>query len=318
MELDLLIVTQEGVTWEDWCAIADACERSGVATLFAGDHYLSTSDELGRVAHDAWTVIAGLAARTSILRLGTMVTPVTFRPPAVLANAVATADHISGGRIELGLGSGWMEREHEAFGFPFPRPRVRQQMLAEQVEIVHRLWTEDRVTFKGSHYTLESAPGRPRPVQSPHPPIIVGGSGTPGTTVTAARFADEYNVAWVAHPREFPKTRQRVIEACGEVGRDPASMRFSIAIHGVFAETHDDAMYRARAVYDLRPRDQNFDDWFRGSSEQRLFGSIDEVAAALLPYAEAGADRLMIMVSLHRDLESIRLIGEQLAPRLAR
>ena len=160
MELNLLIVSQEGVTWDDWCALADACERSAVPTLFAGDHYISTSDELGRVAHDAWTVIAGLAARTSVLRLGTMVSPVTFRPPAVLANAVATADHISGGRVELGLGSGWMAREHEAFGFPFPRPRVRQQMLAEQLEIVHRLWTEERVTFNGSHYTLENAPGQ--------------------------------------------------------------------------------------------------------------------------------------------------------------
>ena len=176
MELDLLIISQENVTWDDWCALADACERSEIPALFAGDHYISTSDELGRVAHDAWTIITGLAMRTSSLRLGTMVTPVTFRPPAVLANAVATADHISGGRIELGLGSGWMEREHRAFGFPFPSTRVRQQMLAEQLEIVHRLWTEDRVTFDGSHYTLENAPGRPRPLQSPHPPITVGGS----------------------------------------------------------------------------------------------------------------------------------------------
>jgi alkanesulfonate monooxygenase SsuD/methylene tetrahydromethanopterin reductase-like flavin-dependent oxidoreductase (luciferase family) len=318
VELNLLIVSQEGVTWDDWCALADACERSAVPTLFAGDHYISTSDELGRVAHDAWTVIAGLAARTSVLRLGTMVSPVTFRPPAVLANAVATADHISGGRVELGLGSGWMAREHEAFGFPFPRPRVRQQMLAEQLEIVHRLWTEERVTFNGSNYTLENAPGRPRPLQSPHPPLIVGGRGTPGTTLPAARFADEYNVSWVSHPQEFPDARQRVIEACAEVGRDPATMRFSIAIHCIVGATRDEAMDRARAIYDLRPRDRNFDDWFVGSSEQRLFGSVDEVAATLLPYADAGADRLMVMHSLHTDLDSIGLIGEHLAPRLAR
>ena len=317
MELDVLIISQEGVTWDDWCALADACERSAVPRLLAGDHYISTQDELGRVAHDAWTVIAGLAARTSTLRLGTMVTPVTFRPPAVLANAVATADHISGGRVELGLGSGWMEREHEAFGFPFPRPRVRQQMLAEQLEIVHRLWTEERVTFTGSHYALENAPGRPRPVQAPHPPIIVGGKGTPGTTLPAARFADEYNVAWVSRPREFPDVRQRVIEACGEVGRDPATMRFSIAIHCIVGETRDEAMNRAHAIYDLRRRDLNFDDWFVSTSEQRLFGSVDEVAAALLPYAEAGADRVMVMHSLHTDLDSIKLIGEHVAPRLA-
>jgi len=146
-------------------------------------------------------------ARISTLRLGTLVTSVTFRHPAVLANAVATADHISGGRIELGLGSGWMDREHEAFGFPFPEPRIRRQMLAEQLEIVHRLWTEERVTFRDNHYTLENASGRPKPVQSRHPPIVIGAGATRGSAIPAARFADEYNAAWIAHPREFADMR---------------------------------------------------------------------------------------------------------------
>ena len=190
MDLGVLIVGQEGVTWDDWCALADACERFGIETLFSGDHYLSQSDEVGKVSHDAWTTIAALAAKSSSLRLGTLVTPVTFRSPALLANVVATADHVSGGRIELGLGAGWMEREHEAFGFPFPEIRVRRKMFAEQLEIVHRLWTEERVSFAGEHYTLVDAPGMPKPLQSPHPPIVVGGSGTRGTAIPAARFAD--------------------------------------------------------------------------------------------------------------------------------
>jgi alkanesulfonate monooxygenase SsuD/methylene tetrahydromethanopterin reductase-like flavin-dependent oxidoreductase (luciferase family) len=317
MELALTIISQEGVTWDDWCALADTCEQFEIRTLFSADHYLSRSDELGNVAHDAWTVIAGLAARTSTLRLGTLVTPVTFRQPAVVANAVATADHISAGRIELGLGSGWMDREHEAFGFPFPEPRIRRQMLAEQLEIVHRLWTEERVTFRGNHYTLENAPGRPKPVQSPHPPIVVGAGATRGSAIPAARFADEYNTAWIAHPREFPDMRARVVRACDEVGRDPGTMRFSIAIHCVVGATHDEAMDRARQIYELRPRDEIFDEWFATFSECRPVGSVDEVAAALRPYAEAGADRLMIMHILHTDLESIQLIGEQLSPLLA-
>jgi F420-dependent oxidoreductase-like protein len=316
MEVALTIISQEGVTWTHWCAIADACERFGVRTLLSADHYLSRSNELGNVAHDAWTVLAGLAARTSTLRLGTLVTPVTFRQPAVLANAVATADHISGGRIELGLGAGWMDREHEAFGFPFPELRVRRKMLAEQLEIVHRLWTEERVTFDGDHYRLQNAPGRPNPVQSPHPRIVVGGSGTRGSAVPAARFADEYNTAWIDHPREFGDIRERVIRACDEVGRDPATMLFSIAVHGVVGATHDEAMDRARAIYDLRARDESFDDWFANFAEARLLGTVDEVADALRPYAAAGADRVMIMHSLHTDLESIQLIGERLSPLL--
>jgi F420-dependent oxidoreductase-like protein len=317
MEVALTIISQEGVTWNDWCALADACEEFEIPTLLSADHYLSRTDELGNVAHDAWTVIAGLAARTSTLRLGTHVTPVTFRPPAVLANAAATADHISGGRIELGLGAGWMDREHEAFGFPFPEPRVRRQMLAEQIEIVHRLWTEERVSFRGDHYTLENAPGRPKPVQSPHPRILVGGSGTRGTAIPAARFADEYNTAWIDHPREFAQIRERVIRACEQVGRDPATMRFSLAVHCIVGATHDEAMDRARAIYDLRPREQGFDDWFATFTENRLLGAVDEVAEALLPYAAAGADRVTIMHTLHTDLESIQLIGERLSPLLA-
>jgi alkanesulfonate monooxygenase SsuD/methylene tetrahydromethanopterin reductase-like flavin-dependent oxidoreductase (luciferase family) len=185
-----------------------------------------------------------LAARTSTLRLGALVTPITFRAPALLANAVATADHISGGRIELGLGAGWMEREHEAFGFPFPELRVRRKMLAEQLEIVHRLWTEDGVSFSGEHYTLANAPGMPKPVQSPRPPIQVGGSGTRGTAIPATRFPDEYNTAWIAHPQEFAGIRQWVSAACEEVGRDPATMRFSLAVHCVVGTTGDEAMER--------------------------------------------------------------------------
>src|SRR5438445_13107616 len=160
-----MIEGQEGVTWQDWCALADACEEHGVDTLFRSDHYISQGNEAGNVAHDAWTTIAALAARTTTLRFGTLVSPATFRPPALLANAVATADHVSGGRVELGLGAGWMEREHRAFAFPFPETPVRMAMFAEQLEIVHRLWTESHVAFGGEHYTLEPAPARPKPAQ---------------------------------------------------------------------------------------------------------------------------------------------------------
>src|SRR3954464_5193199 len=162
-----MIEGQEGVTWQEWCDLADACEAHSVETLFRSDHYISQSNEDGNVAHDAWTTLAGLAARTTTLRLGTLVSPATFRLPGLLANVVATVDHVSGGRIELGLGGGWMEREHRAYGFPFPETSVRLEMFAEQFEIVHRLWTEDRVDFRGRHYTLEEAPAPPPP---PPPP----------------------------------------------------------------------------------------------------------------------------------------------------
>jgi len=165
-----MIEGQENVTWSDWCALAAACEEHGVETLFRSDHYISQGDEFSNVAHDAWTTIAALAARTSRLRLGTLVSPVTFRAPALLANAAATADHVSGGRIELGLGAGWMEREHRAYGFPFPETSERVARFAEGLEIVSRLWTEDRVDFRGRYYTLEDAPAHPKPLQR-HDPL---------------------------------------------------------------------------------------------------------------------------------------------------
>src|SRR3954464_9405038 len=175
-----MIEGQEGVTWQDWRALADAGEEHDVETLFRSDHYISQGDEAHNVAHDAWTTIAALAARTSRLRFGTLVCPATFRAPALLANAAATADHISGGRIELGLGAGWMEREHRAYGFPFPETSTRLQMFAEQLEILHHLWTQERVDFRGTHYTLEDAPAQPKPLQEPRPRLLVGGSGTRG------------------------------------------------------------------------------------------------------------------------------------------
>src|SRR5256714_15661132 len=248
MRVALMIEGQEGVTWQAWCDLADACKEHGVATLFRSDHYISQSDETGNVAHDAWTTLAALAARTTTLRFGTLVSPATFRLPGLLANAVATVDHISGGRIELGLGAGWMEREHRAYGFPFPETSVRLEMFAEQLEIVHRLWTEDRVDFHGEHYTLEDAPAQPKPVQQPHAPLLVGGSGTRGTAGPAARFADEYNTPF-ASPEEFAQIRAKVAATCDRLGRDPTTLRFSLMTGCLIGMTRDDALERARQLY---------------------------------------------------------------------
>src|SRR3954452_2271304 len=161
----LMIEGQEDVTWDDWVALADACERSGVEALFRSDHYLSVAGEGDRGSLDAWATINALAAHTTTLRLGTMVSPTSFRHPSVLAKLVTTADHVSGGRIELGMGTGWSEIEHTAFGFPFLSMKERMDVLAEQLEIVHDgHWGEaEPFRFKGEHYTLEGLTARPRP-----------------------------------------------------------------------------------------------------------------------------------------------------------
>lgn len=299
MRLALFIEGQEGVTWEDWVALADGCERHGIETLFRSDHYISQGNETGNVAHDAWTTIAGLAARTTTLRFGTLVSPVTFRHPGLLANAVATVDHISGGRVELGLGAGWMEREHRAYAFPFPDTSTRVAMFREQLEIVHRLWTEDRVDFRGEHYTLESAPAQPKPMQQPHPPLIVGGSGKRGTLDPALRFADEYNLPFVG-PEAVAQVKAKVGDR----------LRVSAATTLLIGATRDEAADRARALYDRAPRDLGFDDWLERLSKRATLGSVEEVAARLREFAQAGAERIMLQHLLHRDLAAVALVPE--------
>ncbi|HET7572018.1 MAG TPA: TIGR03560 family F420-dependent LLM class oxidoreductase [Gaiellaceae bacterium] len=304
MRLALMIEGQEGVTWEDWCALAGACEEHGVETLFRSDHYISQSDEQGNVAH-AWTTIAALAARTTRLRFGTLVSPATFRPPALLANAAATADCVSGGRIELGLGAGWNEREHAAFGFPFPPTRVRIAMFAEQLEIVHRLWTEERVDFRGEHYVLEHAPGQPKPVQRPRPPIVVGGSGGPGTVEPAKRFADEYNAPFVS-PEQAARLREKV-----------APLPFSVMAGFLVGETRADALDRARELYGRHAREIAFEDWLDAyRARGAVVGSVEEALERLREFERAGCERVMLQHLLHRDLEPVRLLGRELAPAL--
>lgn len=215
-----MVEGQEGVSWDDWLALACACEEHGYEALFRSDHYGPVVADEERGSLDAWTTLAGLAAVTSTIRLGTLVSPATFRHPSVLAKSAVTVDHISGGRVEVGMGAGWNRSEHERYGFPFPPTHERMEIFAEQLEIVHRQWKGERFSFEGEHYRLVDCDPRPKPVQSPHPPLIVGGSGRRHSVALAARWADEYN-AVSPSPDECRALRNRIAEACGRENRDP-------------------------------------------------------------------------------------------------
>ena len=222
MRLALMIEGQEGVSWAEWLALAEACEEHGVEALFRSDHYLSPTDP-GREALDAWAVIPALAAQTSRLELGTLVSPVTFRAAAVLANASATANEIAGGRVSLGMGTGWMEAEHEAFGFPFPEMKTRLAWLQEQLEAVRGFWDD-----------------------GPPPHLIVGGSGLSGTVGPAAQWANEYNTV-MATPAECAERREKIARACEREGRAPIPLSLMTAC--AIGRTPDEARERIR---DLR------------------------------------------------------------------
>jgi len=313
-----MIEGQEGVGWDQWVALARACERYGLHGLFRSDHYLSYDDPRGRGALDAWTTLAALAAVTERIRLGTMVSPVTFRHPALLAKSVVTADHVSGGRIELGMGAGWFEQEHRAYGFPFPSDAERIEILSEQVEIVHRLWDrdEDEVSFEGTHYRLEACPALPKPVQEPHPPMILGGGAGPRAAALAARWADEYNIT-SSSPEDAAGARRRLSNACEAIGRDPSTLRLSLMTGVVVGRDRRELEARASALMEREGESGDPGEAIERWSADGFAGTADQVLERLARYAEAGVRRVMLQHLVHEDLETVELIGTEIVPGAA-
>jgi F420-dependent oxidoreductase-like protein len=300
----LMIEGQDGVTWPQWVALAETAERAGIEALFRSDHYSSPSNHGVVGSLDAWTTLAGLAAVTETLRLGTLVSPVTFRHPSLLARSVVTVDHISGGRVELGMGAGWMEIEHRAFGFPFPPYDVRIVELAEQVEIVHREWTEEAFDFRGLEYELRDARALPKPVQRPHPPLIIGGAGKRRSVEIAARWADEYNGFYVG-PDFFRELRPRLDDALEAAGRERGSVPLSLMAGVAVAEDEAGVQERLAAI----------GGGDRGDSF--LAGTTEQVVERLRGLEAAGVERVMLQHLNHEDLETVELIGRELVPAVA-
>ncbi|HEX6131798.1 MAG TPA: TIGR03560 family F420-dependent LLM class oxidoreductase, partial [Actinomycetota bacterium] len=253
MRACVMVEGQEGVTWDDWLRVAEACERLGFEGLFRSDHYYSSRGPGGRGSTDAWTVLGALAARTERLRLGTLVSPVTFRAPALLAKAATTVDEISGGRVELGLGAGWWEEEHTGHGFRFPDTPTRFEMLEEQLEIVHGLLTRERFGFSGRHYELHDVEFLPKPIQRPHLPIVVGGSRVgPWMQRLIGRWADEFNTVG-GTPEEVRGRFDRARSGAAAAGRDPASLTTSMMTWCFVGETEEAYLERLERARSFDP-----------------------------------------------------------------
>jgi F420-dependent oxidoreductase-like protein len=318
MRIALMIEGQEDVSWSDWAALADACEEFGIEALFRSDHYMSFADADRREAHEAWTTIAALAARTTRVRLGTCVSPATFRHPATLAKTVATIDHVSGGRVELGLGAGWFAGEFSAFGFPFPDPAERQDILEEVVEVLCGLWTDESpFSFSGHHFHLEACRSRPRPVQRPHPPVIIGGNAGPRSAALAARWADEYNVNNV-DPSRVERQRAQLATACESIARDPGSLRLSVLANLLVGTSTADLHARAARLMERDRASGSPSDFVDGRGPETLTGTPDQVLDQIDQYARVGVDRMMLQHWLHRDLDTVELIGRHIRPEAER
>jgi F420-dependent oxidoreductase-like protein len=218
-----LDISQHQLTWDEVVARARLAEDAGLDGVWVFDHFTALYGDPAGPCLEAWTLLAGLARETSTVRLGTMVTGMTHRIPSVLAAEVVTVDHLSGGRVECAVGAAWNEEEHRELGIEFPPAGERMDRLEEGVQILRRLFTEDDVTFEGGHARVEHATYRPRPVQRPHPPIWIGGTGRRRTLPIAGRHADVWH-GWADSAAELAEMHAVVDRAAEEAGRDPSQI----------------------------------------------------------------------------------------------
>jgi len=307
MEICIFTEPQQGATYDELLAFARAAEDAGFDGFFRSDHYLQMGDAWDGLPGptDAWTTLAGLARETSRLRLGTLVSSATFRHPGILAIQVAQVDQMSGGRVELGLGTGWFREEHEAYGIPFPDKRFG--ILEEQLEIVTGLWSTpvgEKYSFDGAHYRLADAPALPKPTQSPLP-VIVGGGGPRRTPAIAARFATEFNIGFVDEAviaEKFAGVRA----AATEIGRDPDSLKYSVALPTIVARSDAEFRARAEAIHTDPDDFRTFN--FAGSPAQVL----DKIGRL----KELGAGRVYLQLIDIRDIEHLDLIASEVLAQL--
>jgi F420-dependent oxidoreductase-like protein len=305
MKLRIFTEPQQGATYDDLLVVAQAAERLGFDAFFRSDHYQRIGPgDPGVGSTDAWVTLAGLARETSRIRLGTLVSPTTFRFPGPLAISVAGVDQMSGGRVELGLGAGWFDDEHHAYGIPFPSVGERFERLEEQLEIITGLWSATKpFSYEGAHYSLVDSPALPKPVQSPRPPLILGGFGARRTPRLVARFADEYNVPFRT-VEETGTAYDRVRAACEEAGR--GTVLLSAAQVVCVGTDEAEIARRAEAIgHDVAE--------LRRSG---LAGTPAEVVDRIGEFGERGAERIYLQVLDLADLDHLELLAAEVMPHV--
>ena len=308
MQLRIFTEPQQGADYATLLSVARAAEELGFDAFFRSDHYLTMGGSGLPGPTDAWITLAGLAVQTSRIRLGTLMSPVTFRPPGPLAIAVAQVDQMSGGRAELGLGTGWFDAEHTAYGIPFPPLAERFGRLEEQLKIITGLWeTAEGGTFSfdGTYYSLSGSPALPKPAQRPRPPVLIGGAGQRQTPRLAASFADEYNIPF-ASVSDSVAAFDRVRKACQEAGRDPGSLVYSAA----------QTVCCGRDEAELARRAQATGQQLAGLRQTGLAGSPAEIVDKLGQFSDAGASRAYLQILDLHDLDHLELLASEVMPHV--
>ena len=313
---------QQGLTYDDQLAIVRRSEAAGFGMFFRSDHYQSFPGPSGEPTTDAWAVLAGLARDTSRIGLGVLMSPVTFRHPGNLAKIITTVDHMSGGRLEVGLGAGWNDEEHAQLGLPFPPIAERGDLLEEQLDVLLGLWGEpDGWSYEGRHIAISDArfypksvdrPDRPRlPNGAARPRILVGGGGSPRSMRIAARYADEFNLS-SSSPARAREKFDGLSAACETIGRDPASITRSVMAGVLVGRDEDEVRRRQRDLLEAFGNGDAGENWFQERAERWVYGTPDQAREQVKRFEDAGAERMMLQNFVARDLEMVDLLGEVL------
>lgn len=311
MRFALMTEPQQGLSYDEILALARTAESAGLEAFFRSDHYASFPGPAGQPTTDAWATLAGLARDTTTIRLGSLVSPVTFRLPGPFAKLVTTVDQMSGGRVEVGIGAGWNDKDHSQLGIPFPPLKERYDRLEESLAIVHGLWTEpDGWSYPGSIWQVSDALFRPRPEAAGrrHPNVILGGEGGPRLARLVATYADEFNRT-SASPDNVREAYDRVKAACTTAGRDPDSVVLSAMVGVLVADSETEMRDRLRQQVSVVGSSSNADEWLAERKGRWIMGTPDQARQRIEEFAAAGVQRLMLQDFLPRDLEMVSLLG---------
>jgi F420-dependent oxidoreductase-like protein len=309
---------QEGGTYDEILALAQKTEALGFEGFFRSDHYMPVNSNIPptAVSTECWATLAGLARETKRLRLGTMISPMTFHYPGEFAKIVATIDQMSGGRIEVGMGGGWYGKEHAAYSLPFPDAKGRLDILEDTLEICTRLWSDGvGHSYQGRVFSITDSPGSPKPAQRPHPPIIIGGGGARRTPRLAAQFGDEFNI--FGGINTFNTRKQRLLDACAAHGRDPSTIKLTAACVTVVGTDEADLKRRVKIRLDFNNEKNDPGEWIammRGDGW--LVGTVEQVAEQVRELKAAGAQRIYFQLVPLDDHGMLEIIANDVIPKV--
>jgi F420-dependent oxidoreductase-like protein len=305
-KMELSSIEGAAAKWDRAVEIATLAERLGYDSIWVYEHFHNVPRPAHEAVFECWTTIAAISQRTSRVRLGQMVGCNSYRNPGLLAKITSTVDVISGGRLDWGIGAGWYENEYRAYGYEFPKPKDRIGMLRETVEIVRSMWTEPETTYRGRYYELVRANCDPKPLQSPHPPVWIGGGGEQLTLRVVAKLGDCSNFG--GKPDEWAHKRDVLREHCAAVGRDPDEIRMTWSPEVFIRRTEAEiAAAGSRSLWG-----EPVDSWREGN----LVGTPEQVAEKIATYIALGCRGFIPWCADYPDTESMELLAGEVMPEV--